>query len=286
VPVTEDPRTLDVAGTERSYLLTVPTEHNASTPVPLVLDFHGFGEGSQIHTLMSELSPIAEAEGFVAVFPQGRGSPAFWQTNITGANPDLDFVDALLAALGDDLCVNLTRVYALGLSNGAFMTSALGCARSQQFAAIAPVAGVQHVTACAPTRPVPVLAFHGTADPILFFNGGSGPIGGTTTTTAVPVDLNGPGYPANVAAWAADNGCEPLATDTPLTDEVLHRVYDCPDEADVEFFIILEGGHAWPGSAFSVAIAAVVGYTTLDIHASEEAWNFLRSFHLPRWTDA
>jgi polyhydroxybutyrate depolymerase len=113
-----------------------------------------------------------------------------------------------------------------------------------------------------------VLAFHGTADPILGFNGGVGPIGGTTTTTAVPVDLNGPGYPANVLAWAVTNGCDTGASDTPVTDEVIHRTYNCPDGAHVEFFIILEGGHAWPGSAFSAAIASIVGYTTFDIDAS------------------
>jgi polyhydroxybutyrate depolymerase len=131
-----------------------------------------------------------------------------------------------------------------------------------------------------------VQATHGTADPILFFNGGVGPIGGTTTTggattTTAPPDLDGPGYPANAAAWAADNGCAPDPVDTPITDEVLHRVYDCPRGADVEFFIVLGGGHAWPGSAFSAAIAAVVGYTTMDIHASEEAWAFFEQFHLP-----
>ncbi|HLM18703.1 MAG TPA: prolyl oligopeptidase family serine peptidase, partial [Acidimicrobiia bacterium] len=251
----------------------------------LVFDFHGFGEGAVIHTMMSEAGPIAAREGFAVVYPQGRGSPAFWQINITGPNPDLDFVDALLDRLDADLCVDLTRFYVMGLSNGAFMSSTLGCARSDRFAAIAPVAGVQHASGCAPNRPVPVVSFHGTADPILGFNGGFGSIGGTTTTTAVPVDLHGPGYPANVAAWAAANGCEPDDTDTPVTDEVILRVYDCPDGADVEFFIILEGGHAWPGSAFSVAIAAVVGYTTLDIHASEEAWSFFERFHLPRWTE-
>jgi polyhydroxybutyrate depolymerase len=282
--VTAEPRTVDVNGLERTYLLTVPTAHDGDEPLPLVVDFHGYGEGAQIHTSMSEMAPIAEREGFVVVYPQGRGSPAFWQVNIAGPNPDLDFTDVLLDEVEADLCLDLTRVYVEGLSNGAFMTSTLGCVRADRFAAIAPVAGAQHPTGCNPSRRVPMLAFHGTADPILFFNGGGGPIGGTTTSTLVPPDLHGPGYPANVAAWAAANGCDPDDTDTNVTDEVIHRVYDCPDEADVEFFIVLDGGHAWPGSAFSAAIASIVGYTTMDIHASEEAWAFFEHFHLPRWT--
>lgn len=281
-PVEEESRTLDVEGVTRTYLLTAPTAHDGETPVPLVLDFHGLGEGAVVHTMMSEFSPIAESEGFAVVFPQGTGSPVCWNSLPDMAlNPDLRFVDQLLDQLGADLCIDRSRVYAAGLSNGGFMTSIVGCTLADRFAAIAPVAGAIHPTSCAPARPIPVLAFHGTADPILFFNGGVGSIGGTTTTTTAPVDLHGPGYPANVAAWAAGNGCDPADVDTPVTDEVLHRVYGCPMGADVEFFIILEGGHAWPGSAFSVAIASIVGYTTLDIHASEEAWSFFQRFHLP-----
>ncbi len=66
-----------------------------------------------------------------------------------------------------------------------------------------------------------------------------------------------------------------------MTDEVIHRVYDCPAGADVEFYIVLGGGHAWPGSTFSQAIASVVGYTTMDISATELAWSFFQRFQLP-----
>lgn len=131
-----------------------------------------------------------------------------------------------------------------------------------------------------------MLSYHGTADTILLFNGGFGTFpGSTTTSTAGPTtttaapDLNGPGYPANVAAWAAGNGCDPLATDTQETDEVIRRAYDCPRHADVEFTIVLDGGHTWPGSAFSQAIAAVVGYTTFDVDATVEAWAFFERHH-------
>ncbi|WP_459546599.1 alpha/beta hydrolase family protein [Nocardia sp. X0981] len=41
--------------------------------------------------------------------------------------------------------------------------------------AIAPVAGVQDFPWCDTSRPVPVIAFHGTADPIVAYTGGRGP---------------------------------------------------------------------------------------------------------------
>ena len=46
------------------------------------------------------------------------------------------------------------------------------------------------------------------------------------------------------------------------------------------------GGHAWPGSEFSRAVAAVVGYTTFDINATELAWSFFQQFQLPCPDDA
>ena len=62
--------------------------------------------------------------------------------------------------------------------------------------------------------------------------------------------------------------------------EVIHRVYRCTGTA-VEFYIVLGGGHAWPGSALSRSIANFVGYTTLQIDASKLDWAFFRRFALP-----
>jgi polyhydroxybutyrate depolymerase len=267
--VTEQQRTIVVGGTSRSYLLTIPPQHDGTTPVPVVMDFHGLAEGSVIHARHSAFSAEAIEEGFVVVFPHGTGNPVRWNASATATpNQDLALVDAIRAELGTWLCIDTTRTYATGLSYGAFFTSLLTCTRSDVFAAVAPVAGVQTPTPCAQARDVPVLTFHGTADTILPFNG-----------PGQPVDLDGPGYPANVARWAERNGCDPTPTDTELTDEVVHRVYDCPAGADVELYVVLGGGHTWPGSEFSRSIESVVGYTTFDIDATELAWEFFERFH-------
>jgi polyhydroxybutyrate depolymerase len=280
-------RTITVAGEERFYLLTTPPAHDGRTPLPLVLDFHGLGEGAQVHTQMSAFGALAKQEGFVVAFPHGTGTPVRWNVSPPPEpNPDLQFVDRLLEALGRDLCVDTSRVYSTGLSFGAIMTSFLACNRANRFAAIAPVAGI---TFCGPERPIPVVTFHGTADPILRFNGGVGAIPGISgpatpsaaTTTTAPADLDGEGYPATVAKWAARNGCDPTPTDTKVSDEVLHRVYRCPAGQDVEFYILTGGGHVWPGSEFSRSIESIVGYTTFDVTATKVAWEFFRRFQLP-----
>jgi polyhydroxybutyrate depolymerase len=288
---TEDAQrhTMTVSGQQRFYLLTVPAAHDGHTPLPLVLDFHGLAEGAVVHTKMSEFGTLAKQQGFVVAFPNGTGQPVSWNLAVPPKpNADLEYVDQLLEGLEHDLCIDTSRVYADGLSLGAFMTSFVACTRANKFAAVAPVAGVTIFDGCTPSRPVPLLAFHGTADPILHFNGGVGPIPGVTspvgaqgaTTTLPKADLNGPGYPAAVAKWAARNGCDATPTDTSVTKEVIHRVYHCPAGQDVEFYIIIGGGHAWPGSQFSKSIANAVGYTTMDINATNLIWDFFKRFQL------
>lgn len=286
-PVVEEERTLTVDSVDRRYLLTVPSAHDGETPLPVVFDFHGLLEGAEIHAGMSQYSPLAEERGFVVVFPHGTGEPLRWDADLDAdSNADLAYFDAVTEQVTADLCIDETRIYATGLSNGAMFTSVLLCQRADVLAAAAPVAGVTHDDGCEPSRPVPLVSFHGTEDPILLFNGGVdasaipgfGDEGDGTTTTTAPADLDGAGYPASVAAFAARNGCDPEPDDAELTDEVIHRVYDCPTGADVEFYIVLGGGHSWPSSEFSASIGEIVGPTTFDVDATTDAWEFMSRF--------
>jgi polyhydroxybutyrate depolymerase len=277
--VARERHTLTIAGEERWYLLTTPNAHDGTTPLPLVVELHGLAEGAAIAAQMSQLDTIGEREGFVMAYPNGSGSPVRWDQHLDSSpNHDFELISTLLDTLGDELCIDEARVYATGLSYGAIMSSALACAMPDRFAAIAPVAGVEHPDACAPDQPVPVLAFHGTADPILLFNGGVGDLtaalsGGSPAPPSTPADVDGPGYPAAVKAWAKANGCGD-ATDERRSAHVIERTYDCDPNAEVRFFIVEGGGHSWPGSAFSAAIAKVVGPTTDELDASEEIWSF------------
>jgi polyhydroxybutyrate depolymerase len=283
---------MTIGGAERFYLLTTPAKHDGKTPIPLVVDFHGLLEGAEIHTKMSNFGELAKTEGFAVAFPHGSGQPERWDVNPdVSKNLDLQIIDAMLDQLGNDLCIATSRVYATGLSYGAIMTSFLTCARSNRFAAVAPVAGLMVPTPCEQTHKMPIVTFHGTADPILTFNGGTGPglssiLGAKddpakATTTTAPPDLNGPGYPEHAATWAQRNGCKPNPADTKVSDDVIHRVYDCPASSPVEFFIVLGGGHAWPGSEFSKNAEKILGTTTFDIDATKEAWRFFQRFQLP-----
>lgn len=292
-PVVDAERTLTVDDVARRYLITVPSAHDGETPLPVVFDFHGLMEGADIHAGMTAYSSLAEEEGFVVVYPHGTQDPIRWNTTSDSPNPDVVYFDAVLEQVASTLCIDEARVYATGLSNGAMFTSVLICERADVLAAAAPVAGIMDVEPCDQSQPVPIMSFHGTADPILLFNGGvnitgipgigdddAAEVPDTVDPAAepAPIDLDGPGYPATVATFAERNGCGPDHTDHELTAEVIHRVYDCPEGADVEFYIVLDGGHTWPSSEFSRSIDAIVGPTTFDVDATRDAWEFMSRF--------
>ena len=280
-----------VDDSDRWYLLTTPLAHDGETPVPLVLDFHGLSEGAVVHSQMSAMAPFAEDNDFAVIMPEGMGTPVRWEIGLTpDENPDLQYTIDLLDQVENQLCIDTSRIYSTGLSNGAFFSSVLGCSLSDRIAAIAPIAGVLFPESCTPERAVPMLGFHGTADPILFYNGGvgtrlsevltNGPGAETTEAELPEVDINGEGYPANVRAWADANGCEPDPTGEELTDTVLRQTWDCPAEGTVEFLVLDGGGHSWPGSEFSKAIEDIVGPTD-DLDANAELWAFFQRFRLP-----
>src|SRR6185312_12337283 len=143
----------------------------------------------------------------------------------------------------------------------AFMTSAVACAYSSRVAAVAPVAGIRDIEGCKFARPVPVMTFHGTADPFVAYNGGLGPaalklpapngkgtIGGSG---AVKNATKGPSIPQITADWAKRNGCGTTPKSTKLTSDVTTITFPCPPGAEVVLQRVTGGGHAWPGSVFS-----------------------------------
>ena len=114
-------------------------------PLPVVVDLHGLGEGASIEAATTQFSPKAQADDFIAVFPEGTGSPVGWDIDpSTSAHPnhDIDFMNALLDTLEAHQCVDESRIYSTGLSDGALFTSLLACTMANRFAAFAPVAGV------------------------------------------------------------------------------------------------------------------------------------------------
>ena len=160
-------------GASRWYYRHVPTGYTPTKPTPVVLDLHGYAEGATVHEQMSALGPYGDTHDFVTITPQGSGtSVPMWNTDLGSA--DMKYIGDLLDEVERTVCVDQHRVFVTGLSNGAFMTSAVACKYADRIVAAAPVAGIRDIPGCKPSRPVPVIAFHGTADPYVSYDGGLG----------------------------------------------------------------------------------------------------------------
>jgi len=272
---------------ERWYFRHVPPTYDGTTPLPLVVDLHGYLEGATIHATHSKLGQFGDTHGFITLTPNGTGEPVHWEVGLRSA--DVRFISRLLDEAEDSLCIDTRRIFVTGLSNGAIFTSILACTLADRIAAVAPVAGVREFLRCRPDRPVPVVAFHGTEDQVLSFDGGLGPIGlnlptdepGQTIGQLRPDLAKGKSIPDTAAAWAKRNGCKKKPTEEEIAPDVtLVRYSSCDEGATVELYEIIGGGHTWPGSEFSAVIENAVGHVTFSIDANEVMWAFFEDHPL------
>ena len=244
---------LDVDGVERQWVLFVPGAHDGTTPMPLWLQFHGYGGDGASE--VSVHKGAADEHGFVLAAPEAELGVAGWAwqeedlaADLSRTNPDVAFTHALLDRIGERLCVDLARVYAAGYSFGGEGVSVLGCALEDRIAAVAPVAGMLDLgDTCVLDRPVPLIAVHGRADDLALFEGGwGGQLAWANDPPLRQASAQG-SIPQRVANVAQRNGCEPEATIETLGEDAERWTWTCPDDADVEL-IAHGGGHGWPAN--------------------------------------
>lgn len=254
--------TLTHSNLQRSIRVHVPASYDPTRPTPVVLDFHGYTMSAQSQEDMTRLSEKSDEAGFIAVHADGTGSPRAWNGGDCCGTPastgldDVGFVMALIDELEARLCVDPARVYATGFSNGGFLSHRLACERADRIAAIAPVAGVMGIDSCTPSRPVPVMHFHGTSDNIVPYNGG-----GFTGYRSAPI---------TVAEWAARNSCAGPAVETFANGDSRCMTHEnCAGGVEVTLCTITGGGHTWPGGAYFPG-----GHITMDLSATDAMWDF------------
>lgn len=224
----------------RSFYVHLPQNFSATTYYPLLMFFPGKGTGA----------PAGQQQGgfdafpAVAVYPEptvGLDSALSWQgaPYSSGVN-DIQFVSAILDKVQGQLCIERTRIYAAGLSNGGGMVSLLSCQLPDRFAAYGIVAGAMYYPdgGCAPPRPTPLINIHGDGDPIVPYNGSE--------------QRKLPQIDEWVARRALKNGCSltPVVTHLDLASTVTTWQF-CKDKATVQNVRLHNGGHIWLPSASS-----------------------------------
>jgi len=265
--------TLVSSGRRREYLLHVPARHLRGKPAPLVISLHPAAVFPTVLRNASLWNELADREGFFVVYPWGRRiaplpilpSLPVWPVESEAAlTEEIAFIADLIDELVRTHGVDPPRVYVNGFSNGGAMTFALSCRLSHRIAAVGTVAAA-HVLPwswCTDTRPVPLIAFHGTDDPLVPYRGG-GSFGHSFPSAA--------DWAAN---WARRNRCtrEPITTRLRGANRLEYT--GCADGAEVHLYAIEGGGHTWPGG--SPLPRLLVGRTVTGVDATREMWEFFR----------
>jgi len=239
---------------QRAYRLFVPPGYDGHARLPLVLDLHGSGGSSAGQAKTSGFETLAASERFLVATLDAEG--ARWNVPVQdGRADDVAYVGDVIAQVATLACLDDTRVYATGFSGGARMTSLLGCRLGSRLAAIAPVSGLRFSEPCT-GRAVPVLTFHGLADPQNTYEGHA-PGRGAEWLESVPEALVG---------WARHNSCtgDAILEDPPGPLSTM-RYDGCVDGAEVRIIRIDGLGHTW---------------TRKEVDTTVVMWQFFKSHQL------
>jgi polyhydroxybutyrate depolymerase len=262
-------------GVARTAIVYLPSSYNASYKYPVVLVLHGLTQNGSGIRSYSQFDAVADTAKFIAVYPDGLS--AAWNATIGTASPnDAGYLNALLDTVIAKYNVNTNRLYSCGFSNGGYMSHRLACEYANRFAAIASVSGTMFdatYSACNPTKAIPVLQIHGTADFVVSYNG-------SAASGKSVVDV--------MSFWVNKNACNTTGNTINLADvvnegsTVSETTYSgCTNGTKTQLLKIQNGGHTWP-SAVSIS---GIGNVNLDINGAREIWKFFNQFGAPLSTE-
>lgn len=186
-----NPISITVNGSQRRYILQVPTNYDNSKPYKFVLGIHALNSNdkSVYNEKYYGLLPLSNNTTIFAApnGVQGGGTPCSGNSVGDGGcgwpsgNNNLQLMDAVVKQVTDNFCVDMDRIFASGWSYGASMSYEVGCQRplggptataAWGVRAIAIYAVRQMSGSCKPSVPIGYYLSHGTNDSVLGYDGG------------------------------------------------------------------------------------------------------------------
>ncbi len=259
--------TIQYDGLTREYSIYVPASYDGTTSFPLLFNFHGGGGDIASQIAIADMSPIADTENFIVVYPQARQDPSDgnsfnWIPKVPGTFDDVPFISSLIDTIAINYEIDQNRIYACGYSLGGDMSFELACKLNSRIAAIAPVARTMQANPdsfCFPEHPTGVLTILGTDDNTSPYNG---------------ITYLGTEYYLSAAAthsyWANHNNCDVNPTMSTVSPSVERYTWSTISGCSyVEELKVIGGGHDWPGS-----------FGNMTIDASEEIWQFVSRYDI------
>jgi polyhydroxybutyrate depolymerase len=287
-------KSLDVNGVKRWFLIREPA---ARRPAPVVVLLHG-GTQSMRKLFARESNgtarwlDVAAREDILLLVPNGtnsrtgdtRGDDQNWadlrEDSSAGTKADdVGFVGALLDWTSMRYRVDAKRVYVTGASNGGMMTFRLLLEAPDRFAAaaafIASLPASYSEVAAGGKRPVPLLLWNGTEDPLIRWAGGT--VGRDRGETMA--------IPRMVDWWARHNRTTSPLEERALPDldprdgcRVFRTEYPSRNGAPLIFYRAEGAGHTipvrQPVAPMGRLVRRIMGPPCHDVDGPELAWTF------------
>ena len=262
MPAGETRRTIRSAGVAREFLMYSPRNFEFDHGAPVLLVFHGALMDALAMRDLSGFEQVADAHGFVAVFPEGDPDQA-WNirpsdTHVCGigelfTNPradDLSFVQDMLDVLEREYCIDRGHVFATGFSMGGYFSNHLACQRPDLIRAAAPHSSGTYRGTC--HGQLPMLIIHSRND--------------IAVDPACGVESR--------ELWLERNGCAKDYVVEPIEQGRCYTYRGCTGTSAVEYCETTDACHAWSGHGSGGPLCPDFGSGPDNEDASELIWRF------------
>lgn len=248
-------------GINRDFRYYVPKNFNKNKKHPLILVLHGYNQ--PIDTIISGYSSIhlkADSDGTVIIYPVATGSMEeknlAWNTKYgslgnAGKVDDIGYIAFLIDMFTEKMNCDPDRIYITGTSMGGAMTYALSCYIPEKIAAIAPVImqmGTALIEEFKNAKPMPVMMINGSQDPLVPEWGLSGErFGVVPMVDNIHYWKNRNDISGTATVSDLPDTCEEITDKKPTPSKIRKYVWKGPDNNDIIWLHVINGGHWLPG---------------------------------------
>jgi len=268
-------RALEHGGRTRSYLLHVPQQADDRKAVALVVALHWEGAQAEMMEELTGFSKLADRKDFIVAYPYGTGMLPdrhltwnagnccgfAWENEID----DEGFIKTLVETLSAEYPIDPNRIYLAGISSGGMLAYKVACSWSERIAAIGVVGAALNQSPCLPRAPVSVIAFHGTADRYVPYNGGRPEV------CYDAYEREDASVAASLEVWLRRDNC-PATPWRSQNSRFARDIWEsCLGGTEVVLYTLKGGGHSWPGGK---PVRCFLDDPDTDLIATPIMWEF------------
>lgn len=234
-------------GIKHDFILDLPDE---TKDAPLVVMLHGYGNTAESFRSMVHFEEEANALGYAVVYVTGAVNPGDstssigWNSGISiDGNDDVGFLISLAKYLQEEYSFDENRTFAVGFSNGAFMTHRLAMEASDTYAAFVSVAGIMPESIWNERKELNEVSFFqitGEKDDVVPKN-----------SDESAKYSQAPAIEEVMEYWAKSNGLESFETCEIGKGSVLSKYTSKEKRNKVWHLFVKDGRHSWPDESIS-----------------------------------